>query len=80
MREGSGRQFQGACQIALRIGARRHHLDLFPLGHPLIPNLGQQITIQFVGKAQGRSRPQLFDRQANARQLLHPLRIVILGG
>ena len=63
----SGGDVQGARQVPLLIGARGHHLDLFPFGHPLLADLGEQIDIQLVSKEQCGPRAQLFNRQTNAR-------------
>jgi hypothetical protein len=38
----------------------RYQLDRFPLGHPLIADLGQQVNIEFVGKQQNFSFSQGF--------------------
>ena len=40
LREGAGSQIQSPRQIALLVRAWRHHLDLVPFRHPLIPDLG----------------------------------------
>ena len=67
MGDRTGGQVQGPGQRALLISPRRHHFDLFPLGHPLIADLGQQINVQLVSKEQRGARAQLFKRQANPR-------------
>ena len=45
MGDGPGGDVQGASQVALLVGSGCQDFHLFSLGHPLIPNLGQQIKI-----------------------------------
>ena len=79
MGDHTGGDVQSPSQRALLVGARGQHLALFPLGHPVIADLGQQMDIQLIGKEQGHPSPPLFERQANAGSLLHALGSIIVG-
>jgi hypothetical protein len=80
LRDRSRGQVQGTSQIAFLIGAWGQHLPLFPCGHPLRADLGQQIAVQRVGKEQRGPYAQLFNREANPRSRRHAVGIIILGG
>ena len=75
----SGGDVQGARQIAFLVGAGRQHFDLFPFGHPLIAELGQQMNVQLVGKEQRSPCAPLFERASNPRSRRYAIGIIVFG-
>src|SRR5712692_11193281 len=66
-------------QGALVVGPRGQDFELLTFGHPLRADFGQQTESEFIGKEQRGPGRQRLAGVADARQLLHPLRVVIFG-